>query len=335
MADLATTTALLGLLADPTRVRLLALLGEHELSVAELTRITAVPQSRVSTHLGKLKDAELIRDRRHGASTFYRVDEDRMPAAARAAWQAVAQQIDDGVLADDRRRCAEVLRARDEAATWPDAVAGRMEHHYSPGRTWEATARAFVGLVQLGDVLDVGSGDGVIAQLLAPRARRFTCLDRSERVVDAARDRLAHLPNVELVHGDMHEMPLADASFDQVLLFSVLTYADEPERVLDEAFRVLRPGGTLVLVTLDEHNHVDVSSEYEHVNAGFSPARLRRMLERTGFAIDTCEVTARERRKPYFQVICAFARRPAEAHARRRPGATRKPRPASLHHRVP
>jgi len=334
MADLASTTALLGLLADPTRVRLLALLGEQELSVAELTRITAVPQSRVSTHLGKLKDAELIRDRRHGASTFYRLDEARMPAAARAAWQTVAEQIDDGVLEDDRRRCGEALRAREEAASWPDAVAGRMEHHYSPGRTWEATARAFVGLVQLGDVLDVGSGDGVIAQLLAPRARRFTCLDRSERVVDAARERLSHLPNVELVHGDMQAMPLADASFDQVLLFSVLTYADQPERVLAEAFRVLRPGGMLVLVTLDEHSHVDVSSEYEHVNSGFSPLRLRRMLERAGFAIDTCEVTARERRKPYFEVVCAFARRPAEADARRGAGS-KKPRAAAALHRAP
>jgi ArsR family transcriptional regulator len=335
MADLASTTALLGLLADPTRVRLLSLLGEQELSVAELTRITAVPQSRVSTHLGKLKDAELIRDRRHGASTFYRVDEARMPAAARAAWQAIAEQIDDGVLEDDRRRCADVLRARHEAASWPDAVAGRMEHHYSPGRTWEATARAFVGLVQLGDVLDVGSGDGVIAQLLAPRARRFTCLDRSEKVVDAARERLSHLPNVELVHGDMQAMPLADASFDQVLLFSVLTYADQPERVLAEAFRVLRPGGMLVLVTLDEHSHVEISSEYEHVNTGFSPARLRRMLDRAGFVIDTCEVTARERRKPYFEVVCAFARRPAEADARRGTGSTKKPRAPTVQHRSP
>jgi SAM-dependent methyltransferase len=333
MADLASTTALLALLADPTRVRLLALVSEHELSVAELTRITAVPQSRVSTHLGKLKDAELIRDRRNGASTFYRLDEARMPAAARAAWHAVADQIDDGVLEDDRRRCAEVLRARDEGSSWPDAVAGRMEHHYSPGRTWEATARAFVGLVQLGDVLDVGSGDGVIAQLLAPRARRFTCLDRSEKIVDAARDRLAHLPNVELVHGDMQAMPLADASFDQVLLFSVLTYADEPERVLAEAFRVLRPGGTLVLVTLDEHNHAEISTQYEHVNAGFSPSRLRRLLERTGFSIGSCEVTAREKRKPYFDVVCAFAHRPIDADARR--GVAKKSRPSSVHHRAP
>ena len=122
-----------------------------------------------------------------------------MPAAARAAWQAVSDQIDDGVIEDDRRRCAEVVRAREEASSWPDVVAGRMEHHYSPGRTWEAVARAFVGLVQLGDVLDVGSGDGVIAQLLAPRARNFACLDRSEKVVDAARERLSHLANVERV----------------------------------------------------------------------------------------------------------------------------------------
>jgi len=336
MADLATTTGLLALLADPTRVRLLALLGDEELSVAELTRITGVPQSRVSTHLGKLKDAELIRDRRHGASTFYRLDDARMPAAARAAWQAIAQQIDDAVLEDDRRRCADVLRARHEGTSWPDAVAGRMEHHYSPGRTWEATARAFVGLVQLGDVLDVGSGDGVIAQLLAPRARRFTCLDRSDKVVEAARDRLAHLPNVELVHGDMQAMPLPDASFDQVLLFSVLTYAEEPERVLAEAHRVLRPGGALVLVTLGEHNHLDISSAYEHVNAGFSPAALRRMLERTGFAISSCEIAAREKRKPYFDVVCAFAHRPLEATARKGNGSSsRRPRSAADHHRAP
>jgi SAM-dependent methyltransferase len=333
MADLATTTGLLGLLADPTRVRLLALLGEHELSVAELTRVTGVPQSRVSTHLGKLKDAELIRDRKHGASTFYRLDDARMPAAARAAWQAVAQQIDDAVLEDDRRRCDDVLRARDEASSWPDAVAGRMEHHYSPGRTWEATARAFVGLVQLGDVLDVGSGDGVIAQLLAPRARRFTCLDRSDKVVEAARERLAHLTNVELVHGDMQAMPLPDASFDQVLLFSVLTYADEPERVLAEAHRVLRPGGALVLVTLGEHTHLDISSAYEHVNAGFTPDRLRGMLERVGFAIASCEVTARERRKPYFDVVCAFAHRPLTAPARAGNGSSRRSRATADHPR--
>lgn len=319
---LADTTAMLSLLGDPTRMRLLVLLGAHELSVAELTRITAVPQSRVSTHLGKLKEAGLLRDRKVGTSVFYRMDEARMPAAARAAWQAIASQLDDAALADDADRCDEVLAARSRAANWPDAVAGQMEHHYSPGRTWEATARAFVGLVHLGDVLDVGSGDGVIAQLLAPRASRYVCLDRSARVIDAARARLAHAANVEFVCADMQALPLADGSFDQVLSFSVLTYADDPQGCLAEWFRVLRPGGSLVLVTLDEHRHQDIASAYEHLHCGFSPQRLGVLLARAGYEVERCEVAARERKKPYFDVVCAFARRPAAARVRAHGRAT-------------
>jgi ArsR family transcriptional regulator len=309
MTDLAATTDLLGLLADPTRIRLLALLGTHELTVGEIVRTTGLPQSRVSTHLGKLRDAGLVRDRRFGPSTFYRIDEPRMPEAARRAWTAVKGGLEDATLRDDLERCEEVVGARDER--WPDAVAGRMEHHYSPGRTWEAMARAFAGLMQLGDVLDVGSGDGAIAALLAPRARSLTCLDRSDRVIDAARERLAGIDNVRFVSGDMHTMPLPDAAFDQVLLFSVLTYANDPARVVAEAFRVLRPGGVLALVTLDEHSHLEVSSTYDHVNAGFSPVKLRALLERAGFSLRSCDVTSRERRKPYFQVVSAFAERPA------------------------
>ncbi len=310
MSDLAKTSGLLALFADATRMRLLCLLEAQELSVAELTRITAVPQPRVSTHLGKLKDAGLIRDRRVGTSTFYRMDAARLPEGARAAWRAIAAQLDDALLADDAARCDEVISARESATHWADAVAGRMEHHYSPGRTWEATARAFVGLMQLGDVLDVGSGDGVIANLLAPRAKRYVCLDRSAKVIDAAQARLGPLPNVEFVCGDMHAVPVDDGSFDQVLSFSVLTYADDPARCLDEWFRLLRPGGQLVLVTLDEHRHHELADTYEHLNCGFSPPVLADALVAAGFEVERCDVAARERRKPYFDVVCAFARRP-------------------------
>lgn len=327
-ASLGDTAALLGLLADPTRMRLLALLGAHELSVAELTRVTGVPQPRVSTHLGKLKDAGFIRDRRMGTSTFYRVDDARVPEAARAAWRTIAAGLDDAVLHDDRERCDEVMRARAGENEWPDTVAGRMEHHYSPGRTWEATARAFVGLVQLGDVLDIGSGDGVIAQLLSPRARTYTCIDRSAKVIEAARARLRSSPNVELLCGDMHALPLADESFDQVLSFSVLTYAEDPRAALRESLRVLRPGGTLILVTLDEHRHREISSAYQHVNSGFAPGDLHALLEEVGFVVDRCDVSARERRKPYFDVVCAFARRPERAQQRRAPTRARRPTPA-------
>ena len=327
MSDLNTTSSLLGLYADVTRMRLMCLLETHELSVAELTRITAVPQPRVSTHLGKLKDAGLIRDRRVGTSTFYRMDAARLSESALAAWRAIAAQLTDAVLADDAERCEEVVASRLGATHWADAVAGQMEHHYSPGRTWEATARAFVGLMHLGDVLDVGSGDGVIAQLLAPRARRYVCLDRSAKVIDAASARLGQLAHVEFVCGDMHAIEVPDNSFDQVLSFSVLTYAQDPKRCIAEWFRVLRPGGSLVLVTLDEHRHQELADAYEHLNRGFAPAGLAAVLAAAGFEVDRCDVAARERRKPYFDVICAFARRPSVAapHARRRRAAAGKP----------
>jgi ArsR family transcriptional regulator len=291
----------------------MALLSDHELTVSELTRVTGMTQSRVSSHLGRLRDAGLLVDRKVGVSTYYRAVPETMPELAHRTWDTVQSQLDDALLGEDRQRAAEAVRARTDGHLWADLVAGQMEYHYSPGRTWEATARGLIGLLSLGDVLDVGSGDGVIAQLLSKRATSITCLDRSSRVIEAAGKRLSSYPNIELVAGDMHAMPLPDASFDQVLLLNVLTYAERPVEVLSEAFRVLRPGGQFVLVTIDEHRHLETSSAYQHVNNGFSPQAVRRLLDEAGFAISACEVSSRERRKPYFQVVTAYGERPAAA----------------------
>lgn len=304
--DLHSATELLALFADPTRLRLMAVLTDVELTVAELVRITGLTQSRVSTHLGRLREAGLLLDRREGTSTFYRVASEGMPEHARKTWALLREHIDDAVLRSDRERRDAVVRSREEEA-WPDRVAGQMEHHYSPGRTWEATARGLLGLLRLGDVLDVGSGDGVIAELLAPRARSITCLDRSARLLTAARRRLGRFDNIAFAEGDMQAMPLPDASFDEVLLYNVLTYAERPAAVLAEAFRVLRAGGRIAIVTLDEHNHHELSSAYQHVNAGFAPVCLRGLLAGAGFDVDVCDVSSRERKKPYFQVVSAFA----------------------------
>ncbi len=309
--DLEAHTALMSLFADPTRLRLLALLALEELTVTELTRVTRLSQSRVSTHLGKLREAGAVRDRKVGVSTFYRLEEERMTPAVLRVWEVVRGHVDDALLDDDAGRCAEVVEARTDGRAWPDQVAGRMEHHYSPGRTWEALARGILGLIDLGHVLDIGSGDGVLAQLLAPRARAYTCVDSSQKVLAAAEDRLARLKNLSFVTADMHALPMAPGSFDQVLMFHVLTYAERPQEALAEAFRVLRPGGHLVVVTLDRHEHVSVSAAYDHVNAGFSPDALCGLLTDRGFSVPSCDVSARERRKPYFRVVTAFAHKPS------------------------
>src|SRR5256885_61189 len=221
------TIGWLDVFGEPTRVRLVNLVGQEELTVAELTAITELAQPRVSTHLGKLREAGLLRDRKVGASTFYAVTEETMPPAARALWKLLRSQIQDDVIDSDKKRMQQLVRARDKASSWPDAVAGQMERHYSPGRTWEATARGLIGLLRLGDVLDAGSGDGAIAQLLAARAKSVTCLDRSERVMAAARQRLGREKNVRFTVGDLQDLAFGEAQFDQVLLFNVLTYASQ------------------------------------------------------------------------------------------------------------
>lgn len=309
--DLDATVGLLAVLADPTRLRLLHLCDGEELTVAELTRITDLPQSRVSTHLGKLRAAGLVLDRRAGANTFYGLRAEALPESVRAVWDLLRARSDDRLLAADRERRDAIIDARRAEAGWPDEVAGRMEHHYSPGRTWEATARGLIGLLHLGDVLDIGSGDGVLAALLASRARSVACLDHSERVLEAARRRLGARDNVRLSQGDMHALPFPDDSFDQVLHFHALTYSPDPATALGEAHRVLRPGGDLVLLTLHEHAHLDVTAAYSQVNRGFSPAELSRICEDAGFSVTLCDVTSRERRKPYFEVVSVFASKPA------------------------
>jgi SAM-dependent methyltransferase len=309
MATISSAVDLLRLFGDSTRLRLASLLEKTELTVAEITKITQLPQSRVSTHLGKLRDAGVLRDRREGALAYYAMNDGNVPASVHKLWNLLDRELDEPLLQSDQERCQAVLRARQGTANWPDAVAGEMERHYSPGRTWEATAIGMVGLLHLGDVLDAGSGDGTIAALLASRSRRVTCLDISPKVLQACRKRLQGMDNVEFVLGDVQALRFADASFDQVLLLNLLTYAADPARALAEAARVLRPGGDLVVTTLAAHEQREVTAGYGHVQAGFRPQALRDWLGEVGLVVDRCEVTSREKRSPHFAVVSAFARK--------------------------
>jgi ubiquinone/menaquinone biosynthesis C-methylase UbiE/DNA-binding transcriptional ArsR family regulator len=302
---------------DENRLRLLALLAEEELSVAELTRITRMTQSRVSTHLARLKEAGLLADRRKATSTFYRLRNGAMPSAAKRLLDLL-ESTADAALDDDRARLRRVVaeRAGPEAQSWAESVAGAMDRHYSPGRTWEATAWGTLGLARLGHVLDVASGDGVIAQLLLPRARSVTCLDVSAKVAVAGKERLAaYAPRVRFAQGDMHALPFCAAAFDHVVAMHALTYANAPDVVLREAARVLRPGGTLVGATLKKHAHRADVEPYDHVWLGFDPGELEAHLRAAGFLVELCAVTSRERKKPHFEVITIHARLPTESEA--------------------
>jgi SAM-dependent methyltransferase len=314
MNTVASTVSTLQLFGEPSRVRLLALLANQELSVAELTAATRLAQSRVSTHLGKLREAGVLRDRRDGHSTYYALNDEAMPVEAKRLWAAIQAEMKDAVIEGDRERCAKVLRARgmrDKGAAWPDAVAGEMERHYSPGRTWESLARGVLALARFGDVLDVGCGDGTVAQLVAERVASVTCLDRSEKMIAAAKKRLraGSAGRARCVLGDAEAMPFPDESFDQVLLFNVLSCVESPAKVAKEAARVLRKGGEVAVSVVGSHAHAAVTAEYGHIHAGFSPAAVRRLLGAAGLSVSACAVTSREKRAPHFEVVTASATR--------------------------
>lgn len=308
--NLAATSALLRLLSDPTRVRLLALLEREELTVAELSSITRLAQPRVSTHLARLKEAGLVRDRRAGVSAYYRFDEAGLDEAQRALWRTLREGSDDPLLRQDAERIPDVLAARASDANWADSVAGDMERHYSPGRTWEALARSALPLLTPGRVLDIASGDGVLAELLAPHSQEYVCVDASSRVVVAASERLRRFGHVQVREGDMHALPFEDGHFDLVVLMHALTYAERPAVAVAEAARVLRPGGRLLLSSLARHEHRVAVEAYGHVNLGFTDKELRRFMEKAGLEIATTETVTREKRPPHFEVIALIGRKP-------------------------
>ncbi len=290
----------LNLLGDPTRVRLLALLGERELTVAELTRVLGLSQSRVSTHLGRLKEAGLVEDRRAGAQAWYaRAEVGRMPEPARSLWAAAeaAGTLRDPTIESDRARLKK----------WPEGFAGEMERHYSPGRTWESAARALAGVAGLGEVLDAGSGDGAMAELIAPHAARVVCVDASAAMVAAAARRLAAAGNVSCQVGDLEALELPAGSFDQVLCLNVLVHVERPARVLAELARVMRAGARLTVVTLNAHEHAAAAADWGHRHPGFAPRALAGLLGRAGLDVESCAVTSREKRAPHFEIVTAFA----------------------------
>ncbi|MEO8461536.1 MAG: metalloregulator ArsR/SmtB family transcription factor [Dokdonella sp.] len=307
--DLAATSSLLRLLSDPTRVRLLGLLEREELTVAELSSVLRLAQPRVSTHLAKLKEAGLVRDRRAGVSAYYRFNSE-LASGEVNLMRALKESVDDALLRDDERRLPDVLSQRARAEGWADTVAGDMERHYSPGRTWEALARVLMQMVETGDVLDIASGDGVLAELLAPRAQSILCIDTSERVVNAARERLASLRNVEVRLGDMHALDLGPRRFDLVLLMHALTYSEKPALAVSEAGRVLKSGGRLLIATLGRHAHRTAVEPFDHRNLGFKADELRGFARKAGLDVLSCEQLTRERKPPHFEVLSLLARKP-------------------------
>jgi ArsR family transcriptional regulator len=296
----------LNILGDENRIRLCVLLRDRELSVTDLVRVTGISQSRVSTHLARLREGGFVRDRRDGPRSFYVLAKDSLPMTAKAVLAEAAESADATLVGDQKRLSA--LDAGREGVL-PESFAGEMERHYSPGRTWQSLAVGLAALLELGDVLDVGSGDGAAAGYLAPYCRSLTCIDTNPRMIEAAHERLARYENVRTEAADVHDMPFRASSFDAILLFHTLTYAEKPQRALEECARVLRPNGRIVVLSLDAHEQREITQPYGERHAGFTPRVLKNLLTRANLAVTFSDVACREAKKPHFQVVLSIARK--------------------------
>jgi ArsR family transcriptional regulator len=300
---------LLSALADPTRLRILAALRENELSVAELQEVLGIGQSRISNHLAQLKSVGLLRDRREGQKAYYRRAE-----MAREIWSLAEGAAGElGTQARDGEALRRVLGQRQEKSKrYFDAVAGRLGKKYCPGRSWEAVGRLLLALAPRQVYADLGAGEGLISQLLAARAKKVIAVDHSPRMVEVGRDlaKRSGLKNLEYRLGDMENPPIRPGSVDVAILSQALHHAVHPTRVLEAAWKILRPGGTLLILDLVEHAFEAAREMYADVWLGFSPAELARLMREAKFEGVSVEVVAKEKEGPGFQTLLAAGNRP-------------------------
>ncbi len=302
------STEWLSVLTDPTRLRVLAVLEDQELTVAELQRVLDLPQSRLSMHLARLRGGGWARDRVDGPHRFYRLSNGA--PAMQQTWRAVRDSLqDDPQLKRDLERRAAVLAARQ--SSWIDRVAGSLDDEYSPGRNWESLARSLVLTCAFDVVADFGTGDGAMAELLAPYARKIIGIDSSKKMIAAGRERLrrAKIRNVSLMEGDMHQVPLEDGSVDFALVMHSLQYAERPAQVLGEVGRVLRCSGRALVVTLARHREELARSVYGHRHLGFRSRDLEHWARAAGLRPIRCVSAGREKRPPQFEALAMLVER--------------------------
>jgi ubiquinone/menaquinone biosynthesis C-methylase UbiE/biotin operon repressor len=295
--------------AEPSRLRILLLLKQEELSVAELQEILTMGQSSISTHLSQLKQAGLVEDRRTGKNNLYRL----CPADGGPLDEILGQaqrEIPEGA-ADQAAMRRVVKKRQDRMRAFFDSMAGRLGKDYVPGKSWKSLAEAFLHLLPPMTIADLGSGDGSSALLLSENAVKVIGVDSSGKMLDVARDRVqrAGVSNVDFRLGEMEELPIDDASVDLVFFSQSLHHAAHPERALREAARILRPGGRIVILDLAKHRFEEARELYADEWLGFTEAEIEAMLKGAGFADVRASVVDRDLEAPQFQTLLAVGRK--------------------------
>ena len=298
----------LKILSDSTRLRVLALLLKEELSVAELQEILGMAQSRISSQLALLRQAGFVTDRREGKKAFYslRTDLDRKKLILlKAAGESVAD------LPESREDLANLDRSlqkrRQVSEQYFNLIAGRLGKNHCPGRSWEAIGHLALRLVPAISVADLGAGEGLISQLIAHRAERVWCIDNSVKMVEVGTElaKKNGFANLTYKLGDIERVPLPDKAVDLAILSQALHHASHPQTAVDEAGRILKPGGQLLILDLKEHAFEKAHELYGDLWLGFKESALHGFLKKAGFQKVEVATVSRETNEPYFETLLA------------------------------
>ena len=299
------------LLSEPTRLRLMLLLIEEELTVAELQEILGMAQSRISASLAQLRRQGLVTDRRVGKNSYYTALASVLEPLKKTL-SAAQKELSES--SRDQRALKFILhKRRDLAAEYFDKLAGKFGHSYVPGRSWQALAHGLLRLLPPLVIADLGAGEGTLSQLLARSAKQVIAIDNLPKMV-AFGKKIAKqngFKNLEYRLGDIEDPPIKNGSVDIALLSQALHHTSSPQRAIDAAFRILKPGGKILILDLASHNYEQAKKLYAHVWLGFSSIELHEFLRKAGFQDLEVYSIEREQKTPHFETILATGVKPS------------------------
>jgi ubiquinone/menaquinone biosynthesis C-methylase UbiE len=273
-----------------------------------------------------LKHAGLVEDRRTGKNNLYRLCAEGEPAEREFLDGLLARaENETPQAAADRAAMRRVVKKRqDRMRSFFDSMAGRLGKDYVPGKSWKSLAEALLRLMPPLVMADLGAGDGSFSLLLARRASRVIAVDASQKMLEVGRELAARheLQNIEFRAGDMEELPIDPGSIDVAFFSQSLHHALHPAHALQEAARILKPGGRLVILDLAKHRFEEAREMYADEWLGFAEAELESMLEKAGFVHIDVGIVDRDAEAPQFQTLLATAEKLAED--------ARPPQPASI-----
>ena len=271
-------------LADPTRLRIVLLIQQLELSVGEVVQILGQSQPRVSRHIRILDEAGIAERRKEGNWVFLRPG----PVLQNGQLDALFANAGAGQSRNIQRDLAKLEEVRGSRAAMAAEYFAAHASEWDSLRSLhvaecevEAAIANILDTAPLGEVLDVGTGTGRMIELFAGKAKRLVAIDNSTEMLRLARAKQAALPQadaarIEIMLGDFNALPLADGSFDTVLFHQVLHYAQHPERAIAEAGRVLAPGGRLIIVDFAQHDREELRTVHAHARLGFADDQIVR-----------------------------------------------------------